>query len=131
MGGEACGWGGVWVGRRDSLCHRPHLTSCRPCYFLAVLVLVAVLSMVQPSAMTVDVGDGGACHSHQHWGCKGKKNWVGIDMLDQGYRLLSRPVLPIGNGCGRRREIDEQARDVWLVELARDWGRRGTSRVGV
>ena len=44
---------------------------------------------------------------------------------------VSRPVLPIGSGRRRRREIDERARDVWLVELARDWGRRGTSRVGV
>ena len=35
---------------------------------------------------------------------------------------MSRPVLPIGNGCGRRREIDERAHDVWLVGLARDWG---------
>ena len=60
--------------------------------------------MVQPSAMTVDVGDGGACHSHQHWGCKEKKKltfWVGIDMLDQGYRLTSiiaGAVVDVGGG---------------------------------
>ena len=44
---------------------------------------------------------------------------------------MSRPVLPIGNGHGQRREIDERARDVWLVKLTRDWGQRRTSRVGV
>ena len=54
-----------------------------------------------------------------------------LPMTSRLLMLLSRPVLPIGNGCGQRHEIDERARDVWLVELARDWGRRRMSRVGV
>ena len=57
-----------------------------------------------------------------------KEHWLALPLMKT--RELSRPVLPIRNGRGRGREIDERVRDVWLVELARDWGRRGTSRVG-
>ena len=39
-----------------------------------------------------------------------------------GAGALSRPVLPIGNGRGRRCEIDWRARGAWLVKLARDLG---------
>ena len=42
---------------------------------------------------------------------------------------MSGPVLPIGNGRGRRREIDWRARGAWLVKLARDLGlTQGESR---
>ena len=43
--------------------------------------------------------------------------------------VVSRPVLPIGNGCGRRREIDGQARGVWRITLASGWGRDNANRV--